>query len=94
MINFQHRAFGSITVDGSPLTLVLVVAKSSPDFPDLSLILLRFKGISSEASFYYFKFDMYKAKFMTSPGNDIVILLALKTCSYIVRPMSKLTYRR
>lgn len=49
------------------------------NFPGPSLIPLRFQGISLEKSFYHFKFNMSKAKFMTA-GNDTVILLALKTC--------------
>ena len=36
------------------------------DCPDLSLIPLRFQGILSEKSSYRFKFNMSKAKFMTS----------------------------
>lgn len=59
------------------------------DFPDLSLSPLTCQGISSEKSFYYVTFNIYKAKFMTSHGNDIVVLLALKTCSN-----AKLTRRR
>lgn len=59
------------------------------DFPDLSLSPLKCQGISSEKYFYYVTFNIYKAKFMTSRGNDIVVLLALKTCSN-----AKLTCRR
>lgn len=67
VLNSRGCTFRTITLNESPQSpLFWWWPNPAQDCPDLSMIPLRFQGISSEKSSYRFKFNMSKAKFMTS----------------------------
>lgn len=93
IINPQASALGALPSMEGDSHLFWWWPNQAQDVLDPSLSPLRSKGISLEKSFYYFKLNTYKAKLMTCLGNDIVILLALMTCSNATLPMTNCTYR-